>query len=271
MNPVSVGYHRSNRAARVRFYVAGVALATSCLQAAWGQLVMPDAANLDTGSQWGLGVAAGVERKPYRNFDNKAKVLPLVFFENRWVSVVGPTLDFKLPSAGPLSFRLRARYADNGYESGDSPYLAGMDERKDGFWLGGAALWRTDLVNVSAELLGDASGNSKGRQFKLQLDRRFQSGSFDFTPRLAAKWQDDKYVDYYYGVRASEARAGRPAYQGKASTDVELGLRVGYAIAPKQGVFVDVSTTRLGGSVKGSPLVDRSASSALRVGYLYRF
>jgi hypothetical protein len=51
-----------------------------------------------------------------------------------------------------------------------------MDERKDGIWLGGAAVWRNDIANLSAELLGDASGNSKGSKFKLTVDRRFQAG-----------------------------------------------------------------------------------------------
>jgi MipA family protein len=272
--------HRSGRPASLQFGVASAVLMMSCVSTAWGQLAMPGAAAppapeassaTSTTSQWGLGVSVGLQRKPYRDFDNKSQVLPLLFFENRWFSVIGPALDFKLPTAGSLSLRLRARYASEGYEAGDSPYLAGMDERKDGFWLGGVALWRTDLLNVSAELLGDASGHSKGSQFKLQLDRRFQSGAFDFTPRVAAKWLDDKYVDYYYGVRGSEARAGRPVFQGKSAVNAELGLRVGYALTPNQGVFLDASTTRLGNSIKDSPLVDRSTSSALRVGYLYRF
>lgn len=69
-----------------------------------------------------------------------------------------------------------------------------MEERKASFWVGGAAMWRTDLANLSAELLGDASGNSKGLRFKPGVDRRFQYGAFDFTPRLAAVWMDQKSV-----------------------------------------------------------------------------
>lgn len=222
-------------------------------------------------SQWGLGIAAGVERRPYRGIDNKTRGLPLVTFENKWFSVAGLGADLKLPSAGPVSFRLRARYMDDGYEASDSPFLAGMAERKGGVWLGGAALWRNDIANLSAELLGDASGDSKGTRFKLMVDRRFQAGAFDLTPRLAAIRLDDKYVSYYYGVNASEVTANRRFYQGGSAVNLEVGLRVGYAIAPKQSVFVDVSTTSLGSSIKDSPLVDRSTQTGVRVGYLYRF
>lgn len=223
------------------------------------------------GSQWGIGVGVGFERKPYRDFDDEVKVLPLLMYVNKYVSVLGPIVDVHLPSAGPLSFRLRARYAGDGYEAGDSPYLAGMEERKASFWLGGAATWRNETANLSAELLADASGHSKGTRFKVQVDRRFTTGAFGWTPRLAAQRLDRKYVDYYYGVQASEARTGRPRHQGEAATNMEVGLRLDYAAAPKHDVFVDLSATRLGEAIKDSPLVERSYSTALRLGYLYRF
>jgi outer membrane protein len=198
-------------------------------------------------------------------------LIPLLSYENKWVSIFGPGIDLKLPSAGPVSFRLRARYADNGYEASDSPFLAGMQERKDGFWLGGAAIWRNDIANVSAELLGDGSSNSKGSKFRLAVDHRFQAGNFDITPRLAVTRLDQKYVSYYYGVNAAEVRAGRPFYQGGSAVNMEAGVRVGYALAPRQSVFIDLSTTSLGSSIKDSPLVDRSSQTGVRVGYLYRF
>lgn len=225
----------------------------------------------DGSSQWGLGIGLGFERSPYREFDDKARVLPLILYENRYVSILGPSLDVKLPSAGPVSFRLRARYAGDGYEAEDSPYLTGMDERKASVWLGGTAIWRTDAANLSAELLADGSGNSSGAKFKLQLERRFASGAFGFTPRVSAQWLDKKYVAYYYGVRESEARVDRMRYDGRSAVNLELGLRLDYAIAPKQNLFVDFSAMSLGNGVRESPLVARSSSTAVRIGYAYRF
>lgn len=250
--------------------LGALVVAAFSLRPAWAQEAR--ATPEDGASQWGLGVGVGTERKPYRDIGTETRVLPLISFENRWVSFLGANLDLKLPSAGPVSFRLRARYAlGDGYEASDSPFLAGMEERKGSLWLGGAVMWRTDFANLSAELLGDASGNSKGTRFKLGIDRRFQYGAFDFTPRLAANWMDRKYVAYYYGVNASEVRADRPLYEGDATVNVEAGLRIGYALAPKQSIFLDLSTTRLGSNIKDSPLVDRSSQTGVRVGYLYRF
>jgi len=222
-------------------------------------------------SQWGLGLGVGVERKPYRGMDNDTLGLPLIYYENQWVRVLGPGVDVKLPSAGPVSFRLSARYSGDGYEASDSPYLIGMAERKGGVWLGGSATWHTAFANLSAELTADASGNSEGRQFKFEVDRRFSSGKFHFTPRLAAIQLDSKYVGYYYGVNASEVMAGRSQYGGDSTVNMEVGLRIDYTLSPKQNIFLDLSSTSLGSAIKDSPLVDRSSQTGLRVGYLYRF
>jgi outer membrane protein len=222
-------------------------------------------------SHWGLGLAVGISQRPYRDADNQTRALPLLTYENRWVRIAGPGIDLKLPSAGPVSFALRARYAFDGYEQDDAPILNGMAERKDSIWLGGAAKWHNDIVDVSGEWLGDASSHSKGQQFKLQLDRSFRTGAFEFTPRVAAIWLDRKFVDYYYGVTAPEVTAERPFYEGKATVNAEVGLRTVYALAPRHAVSLDVSTTRVGTGIKDSPLVERRNLSSVRLGYVYRF
>ncbi|CAN7277893.1 MipA/OmpV family protein [Acidovorax sp. Leaf78] len=238
-------------------------LAVLAPEAAWAQ----DA----PASAWGVGLAVSADRKPYRDFDDKVQPLPLLTYENRWISVAGPGVDIKLPSVGPVGLRLRSRFGFEGYEAKDSPFLAGMQERKSSLWLGAAASWDTGPVQLSAELLADASGHSKGRQVTLKAERRFQLGAWDITPRLAVQQQDRKYVDYYYGVEGAEVRAGRAAYEGSSAVNLQAGVRVGYALAPRQWVFVDVSSTRLASAIKDSPLVGRSSQPAVTAGYLYRF
>jgi outer membrane protein len=223
-------------------------------------------------SGWGLGIGAGWQRPVYAGSENKTRVIPLVSFENEYVRVLGLGADLKLPSAGPVSFSLRARYAlGDGYESDDAPILNGMEERKPSFWLGGAVQWRTDYAKLSAEVSGDASSHSKGTEARLGVEHDFRFGRFMFTPRVAAVWRDAKYVDYYYGVRPEEATAFRPAYEGRGTTNAEVGLRTFYGISQHDGAFLDVSATALGSSIKDSPLVDRRILPAVRLGYLYRF
>jgi len=176
-----------------------------CAMPASAQVVAPEQLAAEASpktSQWGLGVGAGVDKSPLRDFDDDVDALPLVLYEGRHLSVFGARIDYKLPSYGPLQFRLRARYANDGYEAKDSPYLTGMEERKGGLWLGGAAIWRSGATSVASELTA-ATGDAEGKRFKLELNREFRSGALTVTPRISAEWYDKDFVAYYYGVRAS--------------------------------------------------------------------
>lgn len=223
------------------------------------------------GSQWGVGLAVMTEARPYRDFDNKTEVIPFFTFENRWVRVFGPGIELKLGKAGPVSFGVTANYGMDGYKASDSPHLAGMAKRKGSAWIGARASLRGELGQLSIEWSSDASSNSKGQKFKLGLERRFALGEIGVTPRLAATWLDSKFVSYYYGVEATEVRAGRGAYSGGSAVNTEAGLRLDYRPAPPHTLFVDLGATALGRGIKNSPLVDRSTVPEVRFGYLYRF
>lgn len=222
-------------------------------------------------SSWSVGAGVGLKRSPYAGAENEAKVLPFLQYESARIRLSGTTLDWKLGTAGPLSFTLRSRYGlSSGYEADDSPHLTGMSERKDGFWLGARLNWNTEVAKFSAEALG-ATGASKGAHAKLGMERDFRHAKFVFTPRASLAWYDRKYVDYYYGVTPAEATDARPAYRGESAINLELGLRSAYVVDRHSTVFIDMSATSLGSNIKNSPLVDKKLLPAVAIGYLYRF
>lgn len=235
------------------------------------------AAPADEGSSWGLGVAAFSAQQPYTGIDREKRALPLISYENQYVRVFGPIVEFKaysvdLGGGQRLDLRVIGKYDFSGYEAGDAPILSGMRERKSGFWAGGKVAWRTGVVDVTAEVLADASGKSKGRRANLGLEKNWRIGQhFMLTPRAGAAWVDKKYVDYYYGVAADEARAGRAAYVGKSGVNAELGLRGTYVVDAHHSMFLDVGVTKLAKKIKDSPLVDRATENRVGLGYLYRF
>lgn len=252
---------------------------TRCLAAAAFALTLPLSSqaqpprgdDVDGASSWAVGIALWPERKPYRDFDNKTRVWPLLTFENRWVRVFGPGVEVKLGRSGPLSYGLTVGYAGEGYKASDSPFLAGMDKRRAGIWVGGRLGLQAGGMSFSADWSADASNHSDGQRLRLGAERRFQLGEFGLTPRLTASWLDSAYVDYYYGVKTGEATAARAAYAAGSTVNTELGLRMDYRLAPQQVLFADVGVVALGNAIKRSPLVDRSTVPELRLGYLYRF
>ncbi|TDR41527.1 outer membrane scaffolding protein for murein synthesis (MipA/OmpV family) [Tahibacter aquaticus] len=221
--------------------------------------------------RWGIGLGGGVLQKAYRDIDSKTIGIPLLIYEGRWISLTGPGLSFKFPDAGAFSFALTAQLSRDGYEDSDSPFLAGMDERKDNVWVGASAKWHTEIADFAAHWQTDASDYSGGQKFSLSAQRRFSAGRFDFTPRLAATWLDASYVDYYYGVQAHEVRLARPLYTPGSTVNFEAGLRTGFRLRERDSLFLDLGVERLGSAIEDSPLVEKSSESRVFMGYVHLF
>lgn len=265
----SLSGYVATRGLAITLLLNGTLMFFPCAQAA-----VPDA---EKGTVWGLGVGVTSAEKPYVDVDRDTSVLPLLHVENSYFKFFATTFEAKLPTitfsdTNTLHVGIIGRWDGAGYESGDSWMLDGMEKRKGGLWAGGKIAWQIRLVNMSADWTHDVSGNSKGQQFSLGLDRSWQIGDhFSITPRLGATWYDSKYVDYYYGVRAHEARAWRPDYNGTSGVSAEAGLQGVYRLNSHHSFIVDAQMSRFSSDIKDSPLVDRSGSNRFSLGYIYYF
>lgn len=228
---------------------------------------------------WGLGVAGLTQQQAYAGIKRDNIAAPLIYFENRWLQLLGPNLDFKLPELTwgedhAFEFKIRTQlFGFGGYEAKDAPILNGMEERKAGITVGPAFQWSNPIVEVVGEWMFDVSDNSQGQRASLGLQRQFQVGKrFALTPSVTATWMDKKYADYYYGVRSAEARVDRPAYIFQDSVvNTEVALRADYMLDQRQTFFLNVGYTQLNSKIKDSPLIDRSGETMVFLGYLYRF
>jgi outer membrane protein len=84
------------------------------------------------------------------------------------------------------------------------------------------------------------------------------------------EYLSSSYVDYYYGVRATEATPTRPAYAGKSSWSPEFGLLVSWQAGPRQSLFANFNYERYGSEVRNSPLMNAKGIPQLVLGYEYR-
>ncbi|HEY0817348.1 MAG TPA: MipA/OmpV family protein [Rhizobacter sp.] len=237
----------------------------------------PDDDNGPEGTEWALGLGVLSQQDAYRGIKRDTQAVPLLRFENEYVEFAGLGLELKLPSlklgqGHQLRFGLVGEFDLAGYKAKDAPILAGMAERKDGFWAGGKVEWENEFVTLSVEAAADASGHSKGRRLSLGLEKEWHLGEHTMlVPYVTAHRLDKKYVDYYYGVRATEATAGRAAYVGKGGLNVDVGLRTLYRFDEHHSLLLDVGVTRLAKHIRTSPLVGRSNTSQVILGYMYSF
>jgi outer membrane protein len=256
--------------------ICALAAALTCCATAFAQ--QPPAKDKPEDSSWGVGLAVISAQKAYKGTDRETRALPMLSFENQYVKLSGPNLELKLPGlelgdSQRLNFGLVTKlFGGGGYEASDSPALAGMAERESGVWVGAKVEWENDVADVKLELLGDASGKSKGQRIALGLGRKWMLGpSVMLMPQVGVEWVDKKYVDYYYGVRASEATVGRAAYVGKATVNPEVSLTGIYRFDKHQSLMLNVGVKALGKEIKNSPIVDRSTENRVMLGYTYRF
>jgi outer membrane protein len=263
--------------ARARLLNLALALVTASVAGAPEHEAPPEGEDSKSYS-WGLGLAALSQQQGYTGIDRENRAVPVVYFENRWVQLFGPWLDIKAPDLEwgeeqKLSSGMRTQLLGfNGYKSDDAPILSGMEERKSGISAGPFAKWSNPIVDVSLEWMLDASGNSKGQRMSFGLEKQFHVGEhLMFTPSATATWMDQKYVDYYYGVRNTEARLGRAAYVADGTINADFSLRTDYMFDQHHAVIGMLQYTSLGSAIKVSPLTDRSGETMVLLGYMYRF
>jgi MipA family protein len=229
------------------------------------------------GASWGIGIAALTMQQAYTEIDRNNFAIPVVFYESERFNWFGLGGEYKLPSFKlsddqELSFGLGLQIDPGGYKDEDSPFLAGMQKRSGGIWTGLTSQWSNPLANVSVQWMTDASNKSGGQRLSLGLEHSFFVGDkLMLTPSLGATWLDKKNADYYYGVRQSEARAGRPAYVVDSTVNTQFSLRADYLMDEKQALFLLLEYTALGSEIKDSPLTDSASETMVLGGYLYRF
>ena len=250
----------------------GLTLALLACLAATTTAIAPAMAQEEGQGGLSFGLMGFSGDSPYGFTDSG--VMPFVDFDSRYVRISGPNADLKLPwiSNENIDVALRANFfSGEGYEASDDAILTGMAEREGGIWVGAALDWRTPAVDLSFEALSD-TGDSEGSRVRIEASRMFFLGErVTVKPRLGAVWMDGEAVDYFYGVGAGEVTPTRAAYSGSSTVNIEAGVSIGYMLAERHMLMLDISATRLGDGIADSPIVPDDTLTAIGIGYMFRF
>lgn len=222
-----------------------------------------------------LGAGAVAFKSPYKDFkDNSA---PMIFAEYEGENfVIGSTgAHYRVMGSDdtPLSLFATLSSVGSGFKAKDSTYFTGMEDRDSSIDLGMTAIYRVgDAGEISASLLHDVSGAYKGFFADVSYSHAFDiAGRASFSPSVGVSILSKDYVDYYYGVRATEATPSRAAYTGKAAMTPYVGYDVVMPISNNWSLFHATQYTWLGDNIKKSPLVERDNSWSTTLGVAYTF
>lgn len=153
----------------------------------------------------------------------------------------------------------------------DNKQLAYLGKRKDATEL--ALHWThfAPYVDITGTVSMDVSDAHDGYEAKLMLSKRIETALGSLIPAAAIQYQSDDLVDYYYGVRTSEASSSFSAYKGKASTNANVSMTHVYPMTDQWHVATTVAYDYLGDGISDSTIVKESGywSGSMTVFYAF--
>jgi outer membrane protein len=222
-----------------------------------------------------IGIGPYIQTQPYKDADAIFVPSPVIFFDNalfyiRWSRFGMYFLGAKHENYA-WGFSLTAQPRTYGYKASDSKELKGMDERKTTFE--GGLAFSASIGNryIEMMLLSDMFNRYDSWIFKTEIGDEYHAGNFSFYPSLIAIYQSQKFLNYYYGVKASEATAQRAAYTPDDGVLFGAQTYIEYPLTSKLSTLINVRADYIPQTAYASPIVhDKFIYSGL-ISLIYTF
>jgi MipA family protein len=227
----------------------------------------------------GLGVGYRFGDSPYRNIENissdendfDSDLVPLYLYEGRRVYARGSWAGVRMYQRPGFGVDLVARYRFDRLEAGADPFYTGMDDREQTLDLGLSLQWNGRHGELSFAALKDLLGRHTGEEYDLSYRYTMAIGNWLLAPYVSLVHQSDDLLDYYYGVRAHEARPDRPSYEAGSGTFWRYGIDVAYRLTRGWRLHGSVGFEHLPDPVRDSPLTDEETLVSAFGGVSYFF
>jgi len=217
------------------------------------------------------GAGAVVRSKPFDGVDAKVYPVPLFGYEGKRLYLRGITGGYRLFQIKGWWIGPTVRPRFDGYEAGDSSAMAGMKSRNATVDGGISLAKKTNWGLITAVFVTDLLGAHDGHELELSYTARFSHAGFTFIPGGALQWQSSNLVDYYYGVKDSEVRTGRPAYSADDTITPLVRLAVQRKISERWGLTLATQYQWLASEISDSPIVDDNGIVSVLLGATYSF
>ena len=218
-----------------------------------------------------VGAGAVISSKPYEGVRSKVYGVPMFGYEGERLYLRGISGGYRLLKHNGWSFGPMLRPRFEGYEASDSRALEGMDDRRGTLEAGLDLSWRADWGLLSTLFLTDLLGEHDGQELEVSYTLLFPYAGFQFIPSAGLRWRSGDLVDFYYGVKADEARADRPAYTPSATLSPVIRLAVRRKLTTHWGLLLGFQYEWLDDEIVDSPIVEDDTIVSLLFGAAYAF
>jgi outer membrane protein len=225
----------------------------------------------DVNSTFQLGPGVVITDKPYKGIDSSVYPIPLVKFISGRFYISGATAGYRLLADECWTFDAIGKWRFDGYDADDSDRFEGMHNRNMTIDVGGEFTLTGGWGEAWVSAVTDAFGQHDGQEIKLGYTKPFVFNKLTLSPSGGLIWQSDNLANYYYGVRADEARPGRRTYHVGDSTNWFVGLRAEYQPDERWTLMAGVTYQFLDSKIRKSPIVDDDFVISFLAGAMYKF
>lgn len=229
---------------------------------------------------WNLGVGVISSKSQYRGMDDRVFPIPMISYKKGRFLFRGLRASYDLYKSkkNQLQATLSPNFFRDGYQSDDSPFLAGMNDRDGTLLLGLDYRYNFRPFYFSFAFDQDALGIHSGLTARTALGFRFPLQvlikKLPFTmlgAEIGYNYYSRKYMNYYYGVRTSEVVAGRPFYEPTSSYNQYVAFTFRMSFLKKWSLFARYQEEFFSSKIKDSPLVDEETITVLISGLSYQY
>jgi outer membrane protein len=221
---------------------------------------------------WSLGAGFIASPRPYIGTNARVFPVPALGLQYKRWFVQGIRGGYSFVKTDLFTANLFAQARFRGLEPEDSPFLTGMEERKKSMDAGLEFVYSGRPVGFRASFVTDTLGRSKGQEVSLLAVSGVPLGRRGIIlVGIGPRWLSQNRVDYYYGVRESEATPERPAYTADATWNLDINVTAIINVSSRWSFLALLNREGLGSAIRNSPLVERSSAYALVTSLSYKF
>jgi len=156
-------------------------------------------------------------------------------------------------------------------DRGGSPELKDMKELGDIYTAGLGVGWLGSVGYLELNYRQDISDNHKGGSAVLRYGYPLNVRQWSVDPQISLTCVSSQVARYYVGVKATEAKAGRPAYRPGRACQYQAGVHLSRLYGNAHRVVLGVAHRGFSSDIDDSPIVDRNPVWSVSAGYLYEF
>ena len=233
---------------------------------------VPDAAaSAPRGVELSIGGGVIFAPRPYEGASAAVIPIPVVSVRYKRLFADGIRGGVRFLQSGQLTGSAYLQANFEGLSATDSPSLEGITDRRMSADAGAEIVYRARPVGFRFNVLSDVLGRNSGQEISLQALTGAPLGRGSFLlAGIGPRWVSASRVDYYYGVRGSEARPDRPEYRGTSSWNWDLSVGANIRLAGKWSLFALFSREAFGSPIEDSPVVSGPAAYSMITSLTYR-